>query len=72
MRQNAGSDAGGERAASIYSLIGSAKLYALDPGAYLRYVIERIATQPIKRVHELLPLDVTASIKALQPHAIAA
>ena len=49
----AGSDAGGERAVSIYSLIGSAKLNSLDPEAYPRYVIERIATHPIKRVHEL-------------------
>ena len=32
----AGSDAGGERAAAIYSLIGSAKLNGLDPEAYLR------------------------------------
>ena len=31
----AGSDAGGERAAAIYSLIGSAKLNGLDPEAYL-------------------------------------
>src|SRR5205807_948597 len=30
----AGSDAGGERAAAIYSLIGTAKLNALDPEAY--------------------------------------
>lgn len=39
----AGSDAGGERAAAIYSLIGSAKLNGLDPEAYLHFVIERIA-----------------------------
>ena len=32
----AGSDAGGERAAAIYSLIGTAKLNGLDPEAYLR------------------------------------
>ena len=31
----AGSDAGGERAAAIYSLIGSAKLNGIDPEAYL-------------------------------------
>jgi Transposase IS66 family len=34
----AGSDTGGERAAAIYSLIGSAKLNGLDPEAYLREV----------------------------------
>ncbi|MET0986930.1 MAG: IS66 family transposase [Steroidobacteraceae bacterium] len=50
-----GSDAGGERAAAIYSLIGTAKLNGLDPEAYLRYVIERIGEHPINRVEELLP-----------------
>ena len=39
----AGSDAGGERAAALYSLIGSAKLNGLDPEAYLRNVLSRIA-----------------------------
>jgi hypothetical protein len=51
----AGSDAGGERAAAIYSLIGSAKLNGLDPEAYLRNVLSRIADHPIIRIEELLP-----------------
>ena len=51
----AGSDAGGERAAAFYSLIGTAKLNGLDPEAYLRTVLERIAEHPISRVDELLP-----------------
>ncbi len=51
----AGSDAGGERAAAIYSLIETAKLHGLDPEAYLRRVIERIADHPVNRVAELLP-----------------
>jgi hypothetical protein len=50
-----GSDAGGERAAAMYSLIGTAKLNGLDPEAYLRHVIERIADHPINRIGELLP-----------------
>ena len=51
----AGSDAGGERAAAIYSLVGSAKLLGIDPQAYLRHVIERIADHPVNRIEELLP-----------------
>ncbi len=54
----AGSDAGGERAAAIYSLIGTAKLNGLDPEAYLRHVLGCIAEQPINRVDELLPWNV--------------
>ena len=50
-----GSDAGGERAAAIYSLVETAKLNGLDPQAYLRDVLERIADHPINRIDELLP-----------------
>jgi hypothetical protein len=53
-----GSDAGGERAAAIYSLIGTAKLNGLDPEAYLRNVLSRIANHPINRIDELLPWNV--------------
>jgi transposase len=55
----AGSDAGGERAAAIYSLIETAKLHGLDPEAYLRGVIERIADHPVNHVAELLPWNLT-------------
>jgi transposase len=51
----AGSDAGGERAAAIYSLLGSAKLSGIDPEAYLTTVLRRIADHPINRIEELLP-----------------
>jgi len=58
----AGSDAGGERAAAIYSLIGTAKLNGLDPEAYLREVLQRIADHPINRIEELLPWNIAASL----------
>ena len=51
----AGSDAGGERAAAIYSLLGSAKLNGIDPEAYMAEVLRRIADHPINRIGELLP-----------------
>ena len=56
----AGSDSGGERAAAIYCLIGTAKLNGLDPEAYLRTVLERIADHPINRIEELLPWNLVA------------
>ena len=58
----AGSDAGGERAAAIYSLIGSAKLNGLDPEAYLRELLAHIADHPINRIEELLPWNLAASV----------
>ena len=57
-----GSDAGGERAAAIYSLIGTAKLNGIDPEAYLRHVLERTGDHPINRIEELLPWNVARSL----------
>ena len=49
------SDAGGERGAIAYTLIETAKLNGLDPEAYLREVVGRIADHPINRIAKLLP-----------------
>lgn len=55
----AGSDRGGESAAVIYSLIGTAKLNSIDPESYLRNVLSRIAEHPINRIEELLPWNLS-------------
>jgi len=56
----AGSDRGGESAAAIYSLIGTAKLNDLNPESYLRDVLSRIADHPINRIDDLLPWNLSA------------
>jgi transposase len=62
----AGSDAGGERAAAIYSLLGSAKLNGIDPEAYLSSVLRRIADHPINRIAELLPWNLLPAAPATE------
>jgi len=51
----AGSDAGAERTAIIYSLIASCKLCDIDPFGYLRDVLDSISTHPASRIVELTP-----------------
>lgn len=64
-----GADSGGERAAAIYTLIGTAKLNDLDPEAYLRHVLDRIADHPINQVDALLPWNVAEALKCQQRSA---
>ena len=59
-----GADSGGQRAASLYSLIGTAKLRGLDPAFYLRTVLATIAEHPINRIEQLLPWNIAASLQA--------
>jgi transposase len=58
-----GSDSGGQRAASLYSLIATAKLNGIDPAFYLRTVLARIPEHPINRIEELLAWNVAASLR---------
>jgi transposase len=58
----AGSDSGGERAAAMYSLIGTCKLNVINPRAYLEYVLTHIADHPINRTDELLPWNVASKL----------
>jgi transposase len=52
----AGSNAGGERAAAIYSLVQTAKLNGLNPERWLRDILAKIALgHPINRIDELVP-----------------
>jgi transposase len=50
-----GSDRGGQRAAFMYTLIGTAKLNNIDPQAWLADVLARINDIPQSRLTELLP-----------------
>lgn len=56
-----GSDLGGERAAVMYTLIETARMNDIDPQAYLRAVIDRIADHPMKRIDELLPWNISSA-----------
>jgi hypothetical protein len=51
----AGSDRGGQRAATMYSLIVTAKMNDVDPQAWLADVLARIAEHPASGIDELLP-----------------
>jgi|TARA_R100000501_G_C2630224_1_gene125369 hypothetical protein len=52
----AGSHAGGERAAAIYSVIETAKMNGLEPQSYITDVIAKIAADwPASRWNELMP-----------------
>lgn len=67
-----GSDAGGDSAAVIYTIIGTAKLNGINPQLYLRHVLERIAQHPINRIEELLPWVVAVHLSAQHEQRLAA
>jgi hypothetical protein len=66
----AGSDSGGERAAAMYSLIGTCKLNGINPRAYLDFVLTRIADHKINRIDELLPWRVADKLRNRPAHRL--
>lgn len=51
----AGSERGGQRAAAIQTLLGTAKLNGLNPADWLKDTLEKLPTWPNSRIDELLP-----------------
>ncbi|WP_431733822.1 transposase domain-containing protein [Chondrinema litorale] len=51
----AGSHEAAQRAAIMYSILGSCKLHQINPYEYLQDIFERLPEQPINRINELLP-----------------
>ena len=51
----AGSDAGGHRAAAVYTLIETCKMNDVDPQAWLADVLARLPDHPANKVADLLP-----------------
>jgi transposase len=65
---DAASDAGGHRAAAMYSILQTAKLNGVNPQAYLTATLARIAAgHPISRIAELMPW----AFRSLQSEAAA-
>jgi transposase len=63
----AGSDCGGQRAAAMYTLIGSAKLNGMDTELYLRTVLARIADHPVSHMQDLLPWNLAPALTPTLP-----
>jgi transposase len=57
----AGSDAGGHRAAAVYTLVETCKLNEVDPQAWLAFVLAKLPDYLAKRTDELLPWNWKAS-----------
>ena len=58
-----GSDVGGQSAAVIYTLLGTARLNGINPQLYLHHVLNRIADLPITQIDELLPWVVAPQLR---------
>ena len=62
----AGSERGGDRAAFMYTLIVTAKMNDIDPQAWMADVLARLPNITVSRVHELLPWNWKAEVKAVK------
>jgi hypothetical protein len=51
----AGSHEAAQRSAMLYSLFGTCKLHGVNPTAWMKDVLQRIASHPINQIHLLLP-----------------
>jgi hypothetical protein len=58
-----GSDGGGESAAAIYTLLGTARLNGVEPERWLREMLGRIADHPLSRIEELLPWNMAPDLR---------
>jgi transposase len=65
----AGSDAGGHRAAAVYTLVETCKMNDVDPQAWLADVLARLPDYPANKVADLLPWNWKAN---LEPNAAVA
>ena len=54
---SSGSPRGGRAAATLFSLIETAKLNRVEPFASLKDILQRLPSHPINRVAELLPFN---------------
>ena len=62
----AGSGRGSDRAAVMYSLIGTVKLNGIDPQTWLADLLGRIAEHPVTKLDELMPWNWTSPAKTAQ------
>lgn len=51
----AGSHEAAQRSAMLYSLLGTCKMQGIEPYAWLRDVLQRVADHPINKIDMLLP-----------------
>lgn len=59
----------GQRAAILYTLIESCRTHGLDPFAWLRDVLTRLPTFPVRRIHELTPAACAKAARPATPQA---